>query len=228
MPPNLDRVAFPPRPIDTVAVAACRSGNGTHVGVAYRGPDGAARLLHLAFHLDLRDDDFRRVRPRYVCVVPNLHQADLVALAGYCRRIFLMNSAGRIPYNLAYEPETGFDPDTGDLVLPGTATGMSCSTFVLHLFRSSGNPLLDVTGWPAGRPGDRERQEELVRWMEATPSPAYQAQASRIRGQIGCPRVRSEDVAGGCLEDELPARFEQCDPNGRAILAMLAVINREP
>jgi hypothetical protein len=36
--------------------------------------------------------------------------------------------------------------------------------------------------------------------------------------------VRPEDVGGACLEDVLPARFEQCDLNGRMILAALAVI----
>jgi hypothetical protein len=226
MPPNLDRVVSLPRPIDTLAVVVCRSGNGTHAGVAYRGADGSTRLLHLAFHLDLRDDDFERYRPRYVCVVPNLHRADLVALAGYCRRIYLRNAVGGIPYNLAYEPGTTLDPDTGDLVLPETGTGMSCSTFIVHFFHSSGNRILDVTGWPASRPGDTERQEELVRWMEANPAPAFQTQAARIRGQIGCPRIRPEDVAGGCMEDVLPARFDDCDSNGRGILAMLAVIDR--
>jgi hypothetical protein len=226
MPPDPKRILLLPHPVDSVAVVVCRSGNGTHAGVAYRGPDGAARLLHLAFHLDLRDNDFDRVRSRFVCVVPNLRRADLVALAGYCRRIFLTNSAGRIPYNLAYEPGTTFDPDTGDLILPSDGTGMSCATFVVHLFRSAGNPLIDLTNWPADRAGDREPQEELVRMMQTDPSPIYQAQAARIRSQIGCPRVRPEDVAGGCLEDVLPAGFEQCDSNGREILALLEVINR--
>ena len=35
-----------------------------------------------------------------------------------------------------------------------------------------------------------------------------------------------EDVAGGCMEAALPARFDDCDSNGRGILAMLEVINR--
>src|SRR3954453_20944610 len=109
MPPNPNRILFLSQPIDTVAVVVCRSGNGTHAGVAYRGPEESSRLLHLAFHLDLRDNDFDRVRSRFVCVGPNLRRADLVALAGYCRRIFRINSAGRVPYNLAYEPGTTFD-----------------------------------------------------------------------------------------------------------------------
>ena len=225
MPPNLERVAFLGTLIEAVAVVVCRSGEGTHAGVAYRGPDGTPRLLHLAFHLDLRDDDFAIWRARYVCVVPNLRQPDLVALAGYCRRIQTVNSAGGIPYNLEYEPGTRFDPDTGDCVLAEGGTGMSCATFVVHLFRSSANPIVDVKGWQVREPEDSQRQAQFVRAMEQNPSPAFQAQAARIRGQIGCPRVRPEDVAGGCLEDTLPAPFEWCDANGRCVLAMLRVIN---
>lgn len=226
MPPNLDRIAWHHQPIETVAVVVCRSGNGTHAGIAYRGEDGLPRLLHLAWHLALFDDDFQFARNDYLSVIPNLRRADAIALAGYCRRIFRVNNAGgqRVPYNLEYEPGTGFDPDTGDLVLPKGATGMSCSTFVVHVFRSSGNPLIEATGWPADRPGDRERQEELVRMLENHPAPHYRGQGARVRSQIGCPRIRPEDVGGACLEDRLPAGFDQCDLNGRMILAALNVI----
>src|SRR5437762_521119 len=143
MPPNLDRIAWPHRPIEAVAVVVCCSGNGTHTGIAFRGEEGFPRLLHLAWHLALFNDDFQAARDDYLCAVPNLRRADAIALAGYCRRIFRVNNAGgqRIPYNLEYEPGMGFDPDTGDLVLPAGATGMSCTTFVVHVFRSSGNPL---------------------------------------------------------------------------------------
>lgn len=225
MPPNLERVAFLGTPIETVAVAVCRAGGGTHAGVAYRGPDGTAKLLHLAFHEDLREDDFDRYRPRYVCVVPNLPRPDLVALAGYCRRIYRANAARRIPYNLAYEAGTKFDPGTGDCVLAEGGTGMRCATFVVHLFRSAGNPIIDVREWRVREPEDGRRQAELVEAMQRAPSPVYQREAARIRGEIGCPRVRPEDVGGGCLEDVLPAPFEWCDCNGRCVLAMLRVVD---
>ncbi len=221
MAARLERVAFHSSPIDTVAVAARLTRTGTHVGVAYRGPEGTEQFLHFCFHLDLENEDFAPSRSRYVCVVPNLHRAELVALAGFCRRVYRANARGVIPYNLAYEAGTMLDPDTGDLVIAENGTGMTCATFVVHLFRSLGIPIIDMTDWPAGRPGDRERQEELVRMLATHPSPEYMAHAARIRGQIGCPRVRPEEVAGACLEDVLPAAFEQCESNGRTILTML-------
>lgn len=222
MAPSLTRIVSPTGEIDHVAVFASR-GVCMHAGIVYRA-ESSLRLLHHAFHLDLRDDELRPGTRSFVCVVPNLMRDDRVALAGYCRRIFLVNSRnGGIPYNLELEAGTDFDPDTGELILPASATGMTCATFVLHVFRSAGNPLIDPIGWPkaADRPGDLEMQQSFVRILEENPSPAYQAQAGRIRHQIGCPRIRPEDVAGACLEDSLPSQFCHCDPNGRLIVAVV-------
>lgn len=224
MPPNWSRITPPTDGIDDLAVFVRKTQDGTHAGIVYRGSDGTLRLLHQAFHLNLRDDEFVERRGRFVCVVPSLLHDELVALAGYCRRIYLVNSSrGGIPYNLELELNEGFDPVTGDLVMPGSATGMSCATFVVHVFRSAGNEIVDPTDWPraTARAGDVERQEQLIRMMEQNPSPEYQRQADRIRSQRGCPRIRPEDVAGACLEDSLPARFAQCDRNGRLLLGVI-------
>jgi hypothetical protein len=232
MPANRRRIVNPSDSVRHLAVAACRTEHGTHVGIVYR--EGTERkLLHFAFHHCLVEQDFKKFRHRYVSVEPALTDPELIAFAGLCREIYRQFQAHqRMPYNLQND-QSGFDPSTLDFVMPMGSTGISCATFVLKTFSSPGPPvgvwLLDASGWQASRPGDREMQEYYVKTLrnmpDSTGGPAYaadcRAQADRIESEIGCPRIRPEEVAGACLEDELPATFRQCERNGRLILKEL-------
>jgi hypothetical protein len=198
---------------------------GRHAGVVYRAANGSPALLHLANHLDLQNDE--PAPPRYVWVEPALEYEDAVSLAGYCRLVWQALSGRRgIPYGLRYDEDVGFDPDTGDLICGDDGRGMTCATFVVHLFRSAGNPLLYGNEWPNDRPGDRERQEELIAMLRRMGDPEYQRQADLISGQVGCPRIRPEEVAGACLETELPAHFDACERNGQYILSLIQAAGR--
>jgi hypothetical protein len=199
--------------------------DGPHAAIVYRSAEGPLKILHLAWHRDLREGDFASQHERYICVRPNLERDDSVALAGYCRRIFKGSARHNgIPYNLRYDLETRFDPDTGDLILPSEASGLNCATFVVQVFRSSGNPILDGTSWPPPRPKDIERQRLLVDFMRSNPDSRHRnpEQADIMSREIGCPRIRPEEVAGACLEDDLPARFDKCEANGHFLAGLLA------
>lgn len=224
MPANLQRIVDSYHSGEEIilAVTVSRTATGTHAGIAYRSENGTYRLLHFAWHHDLKEGGFDFTRSGSVCVIPSLLRPDAVALAGYCRRIVRLNvGRGTIPYNLRYDEGTGFDPETGDLILPATATGMSCGTFVLHVFRSSGNRILDATGWPPARPEDLDQQRRFIQMLR---DEGYGDHANRLEVEdLGCPRIRPEEVAGACLEDGLadqPATFRQCEPNGRLLLAV--------
>lgn len=202
-------------------MAVCQ---GPHAAILYRSAEGRPKFLHLAWHRVLRDEGFAGQEQEFVSVEPNLERDDRVALAAYCRRIALANMARRaIPYNLRYEPGTTFDPDTGDFLLPEGATGLSCATFVVQVFRSAGLPILDASTWPPARPKDRERQRTLIEWLRDYPDPRHRdpIQADRLEAEVGCPRIRPEEVAGACLEDEIPAGFEQCEPNGCFLIGLV-------
>jgi hypothetical protein len=215
MPADLGRIVGPAESIP-LAVAIC---GGTHVGVVYP-ESGLLRLLHFAFVHDLREDDFAGRRNKYVCVIPNFLDATLVALAGYFRRIYAVHSnRNTIPYNLVPDPGAGFDPDTADFRAGPGGEGFTCATFVVHAFRSAKHAILKTDNWPGGRPGDLARQRQLIQMLR---DKGFTGWADRVeRNELGCPRIAPEEVAGACLEDVLPATFEQCEPNGRVLLAVL-------
>lgn len=219
------RIAHRAGPTPTVVVGACRSGTGTHAAIAYysMSPVPAMRLLHLAWHRDLRDEEFAEHGGEYSWVSLGLEHAEEVALAAYCRLVSRNEERENITYALRYDDTVTFDPITGEVILPSGATGMSCSTFVAHLLRSFGIQLLDMSSWRMDRPGDRERQQQLVAWLSSHYDADYRAQAVRITPQIGCARVRPEDVVGACLfwTEERSANYADCEVGGRVILALL-------
>jgi hypothetical protein len=222
MPANLARIVLPGKSPDILAVAVCKLREGSHAGIVHLGRNKTLELLHLAFHRNLRDDPFPSFRDRYVCVVPSLLRQELIALAGFCRRVHKANVTRRtIPFNLRYDEGVRLDFQTGDVVLPGKGAGMSCATFVLHFFRAARGPMLDATKWPSNRPGDEPRRKQCIAMLRANPDPDYQQQAHVLELDKGCPRISPQEAIGAFLEDVPPATFDHCEPNGRLIDALL-------
>jgi hypothetical protein len=217
MPVDLGRIIAPTEDI-ILAVSLCA---GTHVGVVYRNRQ-AIRFLHFAFMHDLREDDFAPRRMKYVCVQPNFLDATLRAIAGWFRRIYaLETNRNTIPYNLIPNTGADFDPDTAAFIAGPGGGGFTCATFVVRAFRCIGNPILETTGWSANRPGDEDRQRQLIEMLRQN---GFTDWADRVeRTEFGCPRIAPEEVAGACLEDVLtsPATYKECEPNGRLLLAVL-------
>jgi hypothetical protein len=134
-----------------------------------------------------------------------------------------MNNRGRIPYNLKHDTECEFDENGNYVPKPGE-TGLNCATFVLTVFRSAGTLLVDTTTWIIRESPEREvdvsAQSRFV--SQLARKPQTREQAERVRSEIGGPRIRPEEVAGACLEDDLPVGFSQCRANGQYILQALA------
>ena len=224
MPANLSRFTGSDSLPEFLGVAFSRVGNdGFHSAIAYRASGGSLHLLHLAGHRELRDnpDTHSSLQP-YVCVEPNLSRAERISLAGYCLRIHKINyKRNNIPFNLQYDEGIGFDPTTGEVISAADLNGMTCATFVLHVFRSAGPMLLDATSCPSNREGDDKRRLALAANVRTSGSPDAQLQADNIvQNQGGIPRIRPEEVAGACLEDILPASYPHVESNGRIVLAV--------
>jgi hypothetical protein len=211
----------------TVAVAIARMPEGnTHVGIVYRLRDGSesSGLLHLAFHKLLMNDPvdslvrWPGLEREMVCIVPEMEELEQANVAIMCRGI--ARDMPELPYGLTYNDDGYFDFIDGnfDLILPEDRRWLNCSTFVLTVFKSTGPAILDAEDWPARPIQDRDWQIQLAKWLWKRSDCKH---IKRILPGIGRARIRPEEAAGACLEDELPARFEQCEPNGQVVLELI-------
>jgi hypothetical protein len=196
-----------------------------HVGVLYAAPREPLNFLHLAFHARLTHERFhgafRGDRP-YVGVVPNVDPVLWPSVVAVCRRIVARNGRN-IPYGVLYEG--GRFLQDGVLELGGGACGLTCATFVLHVFESVGTTLLDIASWEE-RPNDASWHEGIVASLRAFrdqhPDQLSEAHIEAVRGEIGCARIRPEEVVGGSTADILPAPFHSAVTRGGAVRDRLA------
>jgi hypothetical protein len=219
-----DRVILDMQAIPVLAIGICRTRHGnTHTGVAYRNAKRKLRFFHQAFHHVTRDGDIalesEQMGGPFFSVIPSVEEDRARAIAGFWE--FLAGRGEQIGYALRDDPDALFDPNTGILVL-SDGKGLSCSTFVLALFRSVRFPLIDTTGWPTDRPGDREAQEQLVLFLQQHCDNVEHVEA--VRQEIGCERVRPEEIAGAGLSRKLPVRHAEAEDAGLFIRGGLHIL----
>ena len=198
-------------PVIGVAITITKGGN-THAGIVYRDEKDKPRLLHLEFHKSLKNDP---IGPDYLCADPELEIEDAEVVGGYCRQIATDNPP--IWFAIHYNPHAKFAKFKEKMAFTGDDKGLNCSTFVLTIFSSAGPRLIDTSNWPK-RPEDKAWHEKLVKFLESTDaSPAH---IKRVKKDIGCARIRPEEVAGACLEEVPPyAKFQACELNGQYVVA---------
>lgn len=221
---NPDHLTLDVQSIPFLAIGIGRTSRGNlHTGVAFRNADGEVRFFHQAFHHITRAgsiaEESEQLGGPFFCVVPPVEADRARAIAGFWD--FIASRGEQIGYSLRDDPYAHFDPNTGVLIL-ANGNGLSCSTFVLALFRSVRLPLLDSTGWPVDRPGDRETQQELVRLLELHCGDQDHVEA--VRQEIGCERVRPEEIAGAGLWRQFPVRYPEAEDAGLFIRGGLHVL----
>jgi hypothetical protein len=211
---GIERLNFSEGGEMAVAVAIGRIStppHNTHAGVIYKGGDGL-RMIHLGWHHQLHDSEWKYGQ-NYAHVVPNIPQERVNAVAAL-RRLIRRKYPG-IPYAFRLVEDVRFNTTTGNIILSKGALGLNCSSFVLIVFLQAGVRLIQLETWEE-RPEDRVWQQHLLDLLIRTNAPTEHVEA--VRGEIGCARIRPEEVAGACLEDDLPASFARCRDNGQAIV----------
>jgi hypothetical protein len=201
-----------------VALAIGKTGREQrHLGILYRPTaTDPFRFLHLASHLDLRDEGALSSGFRCVLVVDlplELHPT----VVAQCKRSVDADLLG-VPYGFGYKPTTATrDPTTGRLTLNGPS-GLTCATFVLAIFELAGLQLADLATW-RDRQGDDDWKERIIGSM-ANRRSAKELEA--IRRDAADARVRPEDAAGAGTASPLPATFEVAVARGDEILSELS------
>jgi hypothetical protein len=61
-------------------------------------------------------------------------------------------------------------------------------------------------------------QRQLIKWLWPEAGCKH---IKRIIPDVGRARIRPEETAGACLEDELPALFAQCERNGKVVVELV-------
>ena len=224
---NIRHVVLQSDKIEHVAVAICRTSRGnTHTGVVYRHSDKTVHLFHQAWDHDTKDqpisDGSAEMGGPFFCVIPKLHPVRASAIAGFWEMV--ASRGEQIAYALRDDPEALFDSDTHKLTLPN-GRGLSCSTFVLVLFRSVSFYLIDATGWPINRPGDKEWLEFLVKLLEETCDDEEHVEAVKQEVADGCIRIRPEEVAGAAMRSAYPVRHPEAEDAGLFILGGLGILS---
>ena len=203
---RLDKISTANAPIVGVAISIMPLGN-THTGVIYRDADNHVLFLHLEFHLRLKNTNFDT---SYLCADPCLETEDAEAVAGYCR--LLANGIAPIQFAIHYNTIGRFVKRKEQVVLTKEGKGLNCSTFVMTIFNSAGNPLIDFERWPK-RPTDIIWHQKLIAFLKS--EGATLNHIKKVAKDIGCARVRPEEVVGACLEaPAFKVPFLQCEMNG--------------
>jgi hypothetical protein len=166
---------------------------GRHCGILYKLDDQAPRLLHLAWHRDLRDDE---PDPKYLWGDVGLEASNRRFLAAWAgnQRINKQN----IPYGLDSSGSC-FDPDTGEFIPPPIGKGLTCSTYITAAFRQLGIELLQQATWP-NRPEDVAFGQRIVDGLiadrERDPTSVRQEHIKGVRNDVGARRFRPVEVVG--------------------------------
>ena len=174
------------------------------------------RWLHLAWHHEVSEED---LGDNYAWGEPALHPDLGFVLSQICRRIAAryVDDPEGIRYALRYVGGE-FDEETGEYVC-GDGVGLTCATFVMAVFASTGVKLLNREEWTL-RPEDAVWQARIVEALKR--HGAADAHVQVVKSEVGnCPRFRPEEVAVAGVASKLPLGFKEAEARGTEILQWL-------
>jgi len=185
-----------------------------HIGVLHGGrAAGDLFMLHLAWHLELRNDE---PKPEYVWVDPPIPSARARQVAAFCRKVWRQNGR-RVPYAFSV-PNDCFNSVTGQFLFGPSRHGLTCATFVLAVFQATGFKMIDERTWRT-RPDDGEWQQRIVGMLRS--KGADPTHVAAVENEIGAARFRPEDVGGAAAHKPWPVLFEEATRIGNGIVRLL-------
>lgn len=129
-----------------------------HAAIVFSEDGGTGlKVLHLAYHLDLRCDEHSS---KYCLVsMPGIPEEELDYVAERASRIYEKNKDSQIPYGLSYSGADVFTLDDQFMHAPGA--GLTCATFVLAFLKRTGYKILDIDSWKS-RADDSAWQSRIL------------------------------------------------------------------
>jgi hypothetical protein len=172
--------------------------------------------LHLAFHHRLCDEPWASTPAKWVVPAYADPTHSVRTLAALLAR---RHEDGQVPY--ALDPaNASIDPANGEVRLR-ESLGLTCSTFVVRLFEGARVPLVVESSWQtrtdARREEDLNAQTRLVSYLRKYD----EAHAQAVAAQVGCTRIRAEEVAAASGLPGQPKHFAEVEAPGRQLLDRL-------
>lgn len=194
-----------------VAIKSVAEGQN-HVGLIYRLDDDPARLLHLAWHFDLRDELIRE--DYFWDAVGFLDSTNTAFMAAFLASVKSAAVAG-IPYG--FDVSNRYFTLHGEYVPPPDGKGLTCASFVFTVFRDQGFAVLDLKSWPA-RPSDEEWQRFVMRALDGS---ATEVHLAELAADLPAVRIRPEEVAACSAVQDIPLGFSVAEQLAAEVLAVI-------
>ena len=216
-------------PAGPAGVIAHVSPVGAHVGLAF-ADDVGVFVIDQAWHFQTRCQEFDAfVESSPVPVLwsrpgfDNDSAEDLATIARLVARRLVDN---QLPYALALRDAHMDEDGVIDL---RASLGLSCSSFLVVMFRAARVPLLDLTTWEAQRTEarrseDSAAQTRIVEFLR----PRHREHAQRVEAEVGCTRIRAEEVAAGSTFEQRPVTLRDTEARARVLLTLLNFVSPAP
>ena len=213
---------------DDVALVVHRGDIGRHIGFAVFTQKGKHEFLHLAFHKDVRIENY----PPERCSIVGKLPFDWVALFSLKKALWNIgkkaqqkSAAVSIPFGVSIDTKKGSFNREGAYKTPLNANrkpadGLTCATFVTEICRGVGLPLVKDGDWTV-RPGDATWIDEICRLLAKVK--AEPDHIAHVRASFTGARIRPEEVAGAATVWNIQAvKCKQAEAAGLDIIAKLS------
>ena len=140
-------------------------------------------------------------------MLPNIEAVRLPALAAFARRVYRKNVPHGIQYGFSSPDRDWFNAE-GQIILGADRLGLTCSNFVLAIFRAAGFPLVKLETWPL-RAEDKEWQAHVIELLNANAAGERRKlrRLEKVKTEIGVVRCRPVEIGGAALSDQIPCDF---------------------
>lgn len=194
--------------IQTVAIALSYP-FASHSGIFYRTESGEVRIIHLANHRVLEDEECDA--DEFSWVVPDVRPHLATQLCELCALAARVKP--EIDYGYRYDEASIFSVLDASFSLGDQSIGLTCATFVLAMFRSCGIHLVRPNKW-------RITSADIAAQMRAIPNIARTnvAHQNRLRAEIGEGRISPPQVSGAASHDRFPVSYGSAESAAILIL----------
>lgn len=181
---------------DQVAIAFTRGTYGSgHIGIAFHTPNDGTQVTHLAWHKQLEVNTIpQEVRGCWACATVSLPPSASKQLVAVVRAV--SKKKPQINYGLGAIAAKGSFTANGSYKPPRGSDGLTCTTFVVEVFRAAAIPLVNYHNWPAD-PANVQWGESVCR--DLAQRGASQDHVDAVRKNVGGLRVMPYEAVGAAL-----------------------------